>query len=315
MAAIAHTCHENIRKGGYRMLELLNFKPIGKAVLHRAIGLSENYTMDENIRLLTPAVPEQCIGCEQYKERCAYADFPQSAQYNDAVSACRKCQYGKTLEINTVIKPRLLEKEKKKRYVNEKNRYGYAKRLKLRSVLLFIAYHMIVSNSNGILRNVSISDLADLLKCSKRAIRYNNQILSEEGYIYISNGIDGEHINVCLPEYKSYFLPAQEGGRGFFTMSKELFTALCEIKQTTALRIVLKTLLSMETDVLSMNEPRLESYVQIRRYLPDYCKRNIVQAGDQLIPVFSKGNPEIPDAIYQEVKRKWEIEKAKSDNN
>ena len=38
-------------------------------------------------------------------------------------------------------------------------------------------------------------------------------------------------------------------------------------------------------------------------------------AGAQLIPVFSKGNPEIPDAIYQEVKRKWEIEKAKSDNN
>jgi len=37
-------------------------------------------------------------------------------------------------------------------------------------------------------------------------------------------------------------------------------------------------------------------------------------AGDQLIPVFSKGNPEIPDAIYQEVRRKWEIEKAKSDN-
>lgn len=37
-------------------------------------------------------------------------------------------------------------------------------------------------------------------------------------------------------------------------------------------------------------------------------------AGDHLIPVFSKGNPEIPDAIYQEVKRKWEIEKAKSDN-
>ncbi len=37
-------------------------------------------------------------------------------------------------------------------------------------------------------------------------------------------------------------------------------------------------------------------------------------AGDQLIPVFSKGNPEIPDEIYQEVKRKWKIEKAKSDN-
>lgn len=37
-------------------------------------------------------------------------------------------------------------------------------------------------------------------------------------------------------------------------------------------------------------------------------------AGDQLIPVFSKGNPEIPDAIYQEVREKWEIEKAKADN-
>ncbi|MBQ6823430.1 MAG: Gfo/Idh/MocA family oxidoreductase [Clostridia bacterium] len=32
-------------------------------------------------------------------------------------------------------------------------------------------------------------------------------------------------------------------------------------------------------------------------------------AGDQLLPVFSKGNPDIPDEVYEEVKRKWEAKK------
>ena len=32
-------------------------------------------------------------------------------------------------------------------------------------------------------------------------------------------------------------------------------------------------------------------------------------AGDQLIPSFSKGNPDIPDSVYEEIKAKWETEK------
>ena len=65
---------------------------------------------------------------------------------------------------------------------------------------------------------------------------------------------------------------------------------------------------------IPMEIPNLRNKAVRDLYRNDTACTDPSVAGDQLIPVFSKGNPEIPDAIYQEVKRKWEIEKAKSDN-
>ena len=65
---------------------------------------------------------------------------------------------------------------------------------------------------------------------------------------------------------------------------------------------------------IPMEIPNLRDKAVRDLYRNDTACTDPAVAGDQLIPVFSKGNPEIPDAIYQEVKRKWEIEKAKSDN-
>ena len=65
---------------------------------------------------------------------------------------------------------------------------------------------------------------------------------------------------------------------------------------------------------IPMEIPNLRDKAVRDLYRNDTACTDPSVAGDQLIPVFSKGNPEIPDAIYQEVKRKWEIEKAKSDN-
>ena len=65
---------------------------------------------------------------------------------------------------------------------------------------------------------------------------------------------------------------------------------------------------------IPMEIPNLRDKSVRDLYRNDTACTDPAVAGDQLIPVFSKGNPEIPDAIYQEVKRKWEIEKAKSDN-
>ena len=66
---------------------------------------------------------------------------------------------------------------------------------------------------------------------------------------------------------------------------------------------------------IPMEIPNLRDKAVRDLYRNDTACTDPAVAGDQLIPVFSKGNPEIPDAIYQEVKRKWEIEKAKSANN
>ena len=65
---------------------------------------------------------------------------------------------------------------------------------------------------------------------------------------------------------------------------------------------------------IPMEIPNLRDKAVRDLYRTDTACTDPAVAGDQLIPVFSKGNPKIPDAIYQEVKRKWEIEKAKSDN-
>ena len=66
---------------------------------------------------------------------------------------------------------------------------------------------------------------------------------------------------------------------------------------------------------IPMEIPNLREKSVRDLYRNDTACTDPLVAGDQLIPVFSKGNPEIPDAIYRDVKRKWEIEKAKSDNN
>lgn len=245
---------------------IYNFKPIGKAVLHRIIGLRDNYALDK------PELPENCVNCPFFQEMQAYKLFPESPEYNNASEKCNTCDNHSSYHLWEVK-----TSSDYTEYVNEKNRYGGGKSLKYTAIILFITYHMICQDQNGILENISINELAETLGCSKKAIRYNNRILEKNDYIYLSKGSYPGTVNICLKEYSTYFLPAQKGGRGFYTLSKELYASLQELKFTNQLRIILKTLLDNDSNISLFPNEITESYQDMRLYLPKYCKRNIIQ--------------------------------------
>ena len=243
-----------------------NFKPIGKAVLHRIIGLRDNYSLEK------PELPENCNSCPFFQEMQTYKNFPETPEYNNASENCNTCDYHPDYHLWEVkTSPDYTE------YVNEKNRYGGGKSLKYTAIMLFITYHMICPNQNGILENISISELAETIGCSKKAIHYNNKVLCKNNYIYLSKGTYPGTVNICLKEYSTYFQPAQKGGRGFYTLSKELYASLRELNLTNQLRIILKTLLDNDSAISLFSDEITESYQDMRLYLPKYCKRNIIQ--------------------------------------
>lgn len=248
------------------LLKIHNFKPIGKAVLHRLIGLRENYIIEE------PELPESCKSCPFFHEMETYKLFPESPEYKNALKSCNQCDNHLVYNCwSTKNSPTY------KKYVNETNRYGAGKRLKYTAVILFITYHMVCTSQHGILKDIPIIELAELIGCSQKAIRYNNEVLQKEGYIYLTKGSIPGTVNVCLKDYTAYFNKADKGGRGFLTVSKELYTSLLSLKSSNQLRIILKLLLDNDSSIPSFTGEITESYVDMKRYLPKYCKRNVIQ--------------------------------------
>ena len=61
-----------------------------------------------------------------------------------------------------------------------------------------------------------------------------------------------------------------------------------------------------------MEIPNLRDPAQREKWRNDVACTSPSVAGDQLLPTFSRGTPDIPDSVYEEVARKWETEKAGS---
>lgn len=246
-------------------MELLNYRPVGKAVLHRIAGLRKN-----RIEMISE-VPSCCKDCPVQAEKSTWALFPNSYEYIKAHRACEKCPHA--------AECRIAETKQTKLYLNEKNKYGTdtsnGVRLKYTAIILWLTYHMLCSNEHGIIRNVSIKELADDIGCSQKAIRYNNTLLKENGYI---DYVPGEYpglMHVMINHYDTYFLEASAGGRGFYTLTQDVYHKLKQTNGTNQLRIVLKVLLDADNGLSGADV--VQGYHDIHSYLPDYCKRNVIK--------------------------------------
>ena len=60
---------------------------------------------------------------------------------------------------------------------------------------------------------------------------------------------------------------------------------------------------------VSVAVPNLRDKAQRDAFRNDTACTDPRVAGDQLLPVFSKGTPEIPESVYDHVKELWEKEK------
>lgn len=254
-------------------MKLNNFARIGKGVIIKSIGLQANYieVYEEGERKLDEQ-QSGCLFCPVYQAKCQIReiDVPDALDLLECqCKGCSQAVYTTEYKIH-------------KKYVNEKNQFGYQHTLKSCSIKLLLIYHFLQPDAHGMIKDVSVKGLAKLIGCTTATVRANNKALEEYGYCYIcKSGLYDNHINVCLPEYKNYHKTAAEGGRGYITMSASMMEKILDIKALNTLRLNLKGII--ETDNASFGNtenPEMSaataSYKKLRGFLPDYCKRNVI---------------------------------------
>lgn len=248
------------------LLNLSNFARVGKGPALKAIGLQKNYKEYYTEYQQLDEAASGCFACPNFKYKSFLEYMPQEIQENisSQCSNCPKAVY------KTAYKTHI-------KYINEKNMYGYQPRLKGNALKLLITYHFLTPSPRGFISDVSEKELAEFINCDIKTIRYSNEVLAKYGYIsYHAAGWEKNHISILLPEYNTYHLTASEGGRGYATISKELLQEIMKIKDINQLRIYLRAI--MESDASSAPQVKLErSYEQLRRYLPGYCKPNVIK--------------------------------------
>lgn len=252
---------------------MLKYCKIGKAVLTKAVGLQKNYV--DVIESSREVLDIEATGCEHC--RCFYdkqVSVPGDAVYSSCEASCSTCP----------LRKMKTEHVYKRVYHNEANQYGYQPRLKTIAIKLFIAYHFLDVNAFGFIRNVDLKELAKLLNCNIKTIHNNNELLRQYGYIAYSK-LDTHVINVLLTDYENYFKPAAEGGRGYITLSDAIFNDIKLIDSLNVLRLTLRGLMDYESSSYSSSGME-KGYVELRRLLPAYCKRGIIQSAVRKISLF-----------------------------
>ncbi len=255
-------------------LELNNYARIGKAVITKAIGLQKNYKeIYEKSEDKLNENKSGCCNCEIYKLKCQFSALGLIDACSALQEQCRTCSQAVwETSYTTHIK-----------YMNEKNRYGYQPTLKANAIKLFITYHFLQPDTLGFIKNISIKELSELLDCTPATIRFSNDVLSSYGYCYFcSSGIDNNHINVLLPEYKNYHKPANEGGRGYINLSSDMLSELLSIDHLNTLRLTIKGILEVDNaSIYDVANPNLtnasSSFDKLRGFLPSYCKPNVIR--------------------------------------
>ena len=243
------------------MIILDNFANIGKAVLVQSLGLQKNYIeitsgCVEVINYDTPAC-DDCKYCSLIK-----SFSPDSEAYNVAVNVCKNCP-----DKQLITKP-----VTKKVYHNEKNRYGYRPRLKSNAIKLLLVLHFYHPDRFGIIKDLNIDDLSVFIRCDIKTIKNNLNTLMQYGYISYCK-TSARTVNLLITDYDKYYLSAQQGGRGFFVMSKELLMKILNIDNILSLRLQLRQLL--EIDNLNAKGPFTavsKTFKELKLSLPEYFK-------------------------------------------
>ncbi len=255
-------------------LNMNNFAHIGKGVISKAIGLQKNYT--ETCEKVTKKLDEEksgCYSCPVFRlmEQRRAAGSEEDMKF--AESCCANCTQ-KVYETCT---------ETEKEYINEKNMFGYQETLKSNAVKLLLAYHFLQPDSFGLVKDVSVKGLAELVGCTPATIVAANKALTEYGYCDVrESGLYDGCVNVMLMEYRNYHKTAAEGGRGYITMPSSLMRQILGIDNIITLRLNLKGILEVDNVSLhNVQDTDMSSatitYDKLRDFLPSYCKRNVIK--------------------------------------
>lgn len=259
-----------------------NTASIGNAVLKSALSLQSNYSVAEDIAEID-RLGSGCYQCAAYLEG-----------NNDLSELCENC-------LSKVCKH-----QTKKIYINEANRYGIRPILKRNALLLFIYLHFLNPDSRGLVR-LDIEDAAEALHCTERTIKNNIRLLNERNYIITTlNPIIPGFYHIFLTEYKSYFLPANQGGRGYSIISHECFDQFVKMPDINSLRLAIRNLLpDIEPKKSVASHGYEKSYHDVMRVLPEYVTKTQIK---HLVDT-----DEFKQLFYVKTKKRFIVIEAKDD--
>ncbi|MDD3361819.1 MAG: hypothetical protein PHW34_09130 [Hespellia sp.] len=242
---------------------------IGKAPFTKAIGVQKNhkeviYTETQEL----DCAASGCFSCENYQKYIEFFEFMPPEIQEKAKNCCANCPHA-------VYKTVVHESYK---YINEKNMFGFAPRLKSIALKLLLIYHFSNPDEHGLVCSMSPKELAAYLHCTVRSIKNANNTLQKYGYImYCNDGLSKNHFNVLLTEYSTYALPADQGGRGYATFNQQCLDELVKIKNLNQLRISLRVALDIDTKKGDSPLIVKQSFESLRRFLPQYCKPGVIK--------------------------------------
>lgn len=245
-------------------MKISAYARVGKAPLIKAVGLQKNHKeiyYTETLEL--DRYKSGCFSCPNYKN-VEFAEYlpPQiQAQAKQCCASCPSAQY------KTVYKEHV-------KYINEKNIFGYAKRLTAIPLKLLLVYHFGSPNPQGIIRGYNTTQLATYIGCTPRSVRNANNTLQEYGYIHVLESLHKNQFDIMLMEYKDYAKTAREGGRGYATFNREFLEEVIHVNDINQLRVFLRV--ALDLDIKKDPEEEI-SYTSLQRFLPDYCKKGVIQ--------------------------------------
>lgn len=152
----------------------------------------------------------------------------------------------------------------------------------------YLFLHFIPANKSGVRKRVSYSNLAKSLNISTMTVRNNFERLVKLGFIWVSKIERGLYDIVIVDEYKNH----ESVGKGYITMSLNMFYNLLSFENVNELKIELKKILWCDAKVnftsanISLNKDNL------LKVLPDYIrpsKRDELLNSAQTMFVFENG--------------------------
>ena len=153
------------------------------------------------------------------------------------------------------------------------NGYVIRKRLSRLQLAQLLLYHALDVGANGIIRDVSEEEVADILGCTVKSVRNNNKALKEFNYILYSR-ISKDRFSVILLDYNKYHLSSKDGGRGYIVMSSDTLVRLINVEKVNSLRIEIRSLVKFDDNNVRRIKTRETnmSYNDISLFLPNYMR-------------------------------------------
>lgn len=224
---------------------LSTFAGIGLKMLVPALNLRRNSKEYRPVHKLD----EAASGCFS----CPY--------YNIQQSKCESCEHKQYYSVTQTI------------YRNEKNRYGYRKPLKKYALLLYMELCFLNPDSNGLIRKIDPEELAANLFCSERTIVNNLHLLHDAGYILLNRHEIPGFYQAFLNKYKSTFLTADQGGRGYLRISREFMEQLTRLPDTNSLRLAIRSYID-NLEYGNRHQTQQEKSIrEIKNSLPEYITK------------------------------------------